>query len=153
MKLERRAVERQAVVVAGDPERLAEAPGAGAEEALLLEPAPGAHRLEPLRRLERANEHRARDAFLLADEVEAPVDAVRAVHVRVTGRAEHRLVPRRTPAEAVRGGVLLVVGLDLDDDTADAVHEERRPDELGCHLVHAPCEKGALDHVSAALAS
>ena len=70
----------------------------------------------PCGRLERANEDGARDAFLSADEVQAPVDAVGAVDVGVAAGQEHRGVPLRAPvAEAVRGGIVVVVGLDLDD--------------------------------------
>ena len=47
--------------------------------------------------------------FARADEVQAPVDAVGAVDVRVPGRAEHRPVAGRRPAVAVAGGVLAVV--------------------------------------------
>jgi hypothetical protein len=38
-------------------------------------------------------------------------------------------------------GVLLIVGLDLDDRTADAVHEKHAPDQVGRDLVDAPPEK------------
>ena len=80
----------ESVEDAGDPERLAELARAGAERALRLEPAPLAHRLEPVRRLERPHERRLGASLLGADEVEAPVDAVRAIDVRVARRPEHR---------------------------------------------------------------
>ena len=83
------------------PERLAEAARAGAEQALVVEAAPLAHLLEARRRLERADERGLGDSLAAAHEVEAPVDAVRAVDVGVPGRAEHRAVAGRGPAEAV----------------------------------------------------
>ena len=46
------------------------------------------------------------DALFLADEVEAPVDPVRAVDVGVAGRAEHRRVPLGAAAVAVARRVL-----------------------------------------------
>ena len=71
------------------------------------------------------------------------MDAVRAVDVRVTGRPEHRRRPRRSPAEAVTRGIVLVVGLDLDDRPSHAVHEQRRADQLGRDLVHRAREERA----------
>ena len=53
----------------------------------------------PVRRLERPDQHRRGAPRLLADEVEAPVDPVRAVDVGVTGRAEHGGVARRCGRE------------------------------------------------------
>ena len=46
-------------------------------------------------------------------------------------------------AEAVAGRILLVVGLDLDDRAADAVHEERAADQLGRDVMDAPREEVA----------
>ena len=78
------------------------------------------------------------------------MDAVRAVDVRVAGRAEHRRVARGLSAVAVRGGILVVVGLDLDDAPADAVDEQRRADELGRDLVHAAREEALRSFTLAA---
>ena len=128
-------------MLARDAERLAEPPRPGAEQPRVVEPAPLAHRLEPVRRLERPHEHGARDALVLADEVQAPVDAVGAVDVRVPGRAEHRGVARGTAAVAVARRVLVVVGLDLDDRAADAVDEQRRADQRRRDLVDAAGEE------------
>ncbi len=113
-------------------------PGPAARSLGSVVPSTGGHRLEPVRRLERADEDGAR---IFADEVQAPVDAVRAVDVRPAGRAEHRGVSRRLPAVAVSGRVLVVVGLDLDDPAADAVDEQCRADELRRHVVHAAGEE------------
>ena len=55
---ERRAVEAQAVVRAGDRERLSEATRPGAEQPLVLESSAGAHRVQAVGRLERAQEQR-----------------------------------------------------------------------------------------------
>ena len=103
-----------------------------------------------MRRFERADQYRVCDAFRLADEVQAPVDPVRAVDVGVAGRPEHRLVALRPTAIAVRRRVFVVVGLELDDDPADAVDKQCRPDQLGGELVHAPREELSSErrHVS-----
>ena len=59
--------------------------------------------LEPVRRLERPDQHGARDSLPAAHEVEAPVDAVGAVDVGVAAGEEHRRVARGAAvAEAVR---------------------------------------------------
>ncbi len=137
-KLERRLVERQAVVRCCDPERLREAAGARAEQARVVEAAPLAHLVEPVRRLERAHERGRRGA---AHQVQAPVDAVGAIDVGVARRAEHGGVAGGRAAERVRGGVLPVVGLDLDDPPAHSVHEQRHADQLGRDVVHAAGEE------------
>ena len=63
--------------------------------------------------------------------------AVRAVDVGVAGRTEHHAVALGLPAERMRGRIGVVVGLDLDDDAADALEQERRADEIGGDRVHA----------------
>ena len=131
-------------MLTGDPERLAEAARTRAQEPGVVEPAPLAHGIEAYGRLEGTNQDRARNSLPLADEVEAPVDAVGAVDVRVPGRAEHRDVAGGPAAVAVRRRVLVVVGLDLDDRPAHAVEEQFRPHELGRHLVHRAIEEGSL---------
>jgi hypothetical protein len=129
-------------VIARDTERLAQPARAGAEEPRIRETATLLHHLDPVRRLERAEQDGRRTPLLLADEVQAPVDAVRAVDVRVPGRTEHRGVPRRPPAKAVRGRVdRRLVRLRLDDRPADTVHEQRDADQLRRDLVDAPGEE------------
>jgi hypothetical protein len=67
------------------------------------------------------------------------VDAVRAVDVGVAAAEEHRGVARGAAVEvAVARGVLVVVGLDLDDHAADAVDVELGADELRRDLEHRP---------------
>jgi hypothetical protein len=46
----------------------------------------------------------------------------------------------------VSGGILVVVGLDLDDRTAHAVDEQRHADQVGRHVVNAPGEEVGRDH-------
>src|ERR1043166_1014171 len=60
-ELERRAVEREAVVLARDPERLAEPARAAAEEPRVVQSAPLAHRLPAVGRLERRHEDRTEE--------------------------------------------------------------------------------------------
>ena len=78
------------------PSACAQPPGPRAQQPLVGEPAPPPHLGKALRRLERADQHGAGRAFRLADEVQAPVDAVGAVDVGVAGRAEHHGVARRS---------------------------------------------------------
>ena len=117
----------------------------------IVEAPPRAHLLEPVHRGQRAEQDGARHALTLADEVQAPVQPVRAIHVRVPRRAEHRGVPCGPAAIAVRRRVLVVVRLDLDDLAADAVHEQRHAEELRRDLVHRAGEEGAPDHVACAV--
>ena len=124
-QLERRPLHRGAVVSTGDAERLSEPAGAGAQQSLVRHPAPGPHRLQPVRRPQRSQQHGRADAIRVADDVHAPVQPVRAVHVQMTGRAEHDRVARRPAAEGVTCRVLLRVRLRLDDHAADTVDEQR----------------------------
>jgi hypothetical protein len=41
-----------------------------------------------------------------------------------------------------------MIGLDLDDDAADAVDQQRRTDQVGCDVVHAAGEEGALQRLA-----
>ncbi len=67
-------------------ERLAEPARPGAEERGSSTPRRSRISSSPSRRLERAHEHGARDAFVPTNDVQAPVDAVRAVDVGVRRR-------------------------------------------------------------------
>ena len=120
-------------------------PGPEQSDRSAATPAPRAHDVELARRLERSDQNRLGAAGLVADEVQAPVDAVRAVDVRVARCAEHDRVPGRLPAEAVARGILLVVGLDLDDPPADAVDEQRDADQVGRDLVDGAGEESARE--------
>ena len=63
--------------------------------------------LEPAERLERPDQHRRADALRLADRVQHRVDAVGAVHVGATGRAEQRCCVRGvSPTNAWHAGSL-----------------------------------------------
>jgi hypothetical protein len=64
---------------------------------------------------------------------------------------EHDRVPRGLPAKAVRGGILLVVRLDLDDPPADAAAKQRGPDQPGSDRVHRPREEVATERRHASL--
>jgi hypothetical protein len=140
-ELERRLGEREAVVLAGDAERLAEPARSGGEQVRVVEAAPLAHQLEADGRLKRPDQHGRRASLLLADEIETPMDPIGAIHVCVSRRPEHGRVPSRAAAEAVRGRVVGVVGLHLDDPAADAVDEERDADQVGRDLVDAAGEE------------
>src|SRR5207244_4281005 len=62
--------EARAVEVEVDRERLGELPGPRAEVVAALEAAPRAHRVEPLERLERPDQHRRADTLGLTYGVE-----------------------------------------------------------------------------------
>src|SRR5262245_15778999 len=135
--LERRRIERKSVLRAGDAERLAQASRTRAQQPLVRDAAAAAHRGEALRGGERADQHRAGAALGLAYEVEAPVHAIGAVDIGVTRRTEHHAVAFGAAAKGMRGRVGMVIGLELDDDAADALEQQRRSDEIGGDRVHA----------------
>ncbi len=59
------------------------------------------------------------------------MNAVGAVDIGIAGRTEHHGVARGASAEAMRRGFGVVIGLDLDDDAADAIEQQRRADQSG----------------------
>src|SRR5580658_10341726 len=140
---ERRLVEGQAVMGVGYPQRLADPAGSGAKQALVGDAAPAPHGRKPYGRLDGPDQHGAGRALWLADEVQAPVDAVGAVDIGKTRRPEHHRIAGCRPAKTVRCGIGLVIGLEFDDAAANAVKQQRRPDQVGRHLVHAASEKSS----------
>ena len=120
--------------------------GAGAQEPVGDAPRRRARmRGEAVERREGPDQHRGAAALGLADQVGAPVQAVGAVDVEVARRPEHDERPAARAAEAVGGGVVLLVALGLDDHPADAVHGEDAPDEVRRHLGHRAREEVALE--------
>jgi len=145
MKLEGRTVEREAVVLAGDAERLAETARPRAEQRCVIEPPTGPHTGDAVSRLERAEKHGGASPLVAANDVGAPVDPVRAIDVQVPGWPEHRRVPPRPPTIRVARRVVRRVRLGLDDDAADAVHEEQRSDQAARDHVHVLREERAVE--------
>src|SRR5215213_4691145 len=150
MQREWRLIQRQRIVFDGDAERLAELAGPGTQRALLLQAAAAAHRRQTVGRLQRADQHGAGRACRLADEIQAPVDAVGAVDIGKTRRAEHHEDARRGTAKRVRGRVQMVIGLALGDAAADAVDQKRRPDQVGGYLMYAAIKKRAFQRLAEA---
>ena len=73
------------------------------------------------------------------------MDPVRAVDVRTARRPEHRPIPLGATPEAVARRVFLVIGLDLDDPSADSVEEQGCADQLRRDLVDAAREEVTLE--------
>ena len=99
------------------------------------------HLGKALGRLQGADQHGVGDADAFADEIQAPVQPVGAIHIGVAGRPEHGRIALGPAAIAVRRRVLVVVSLDLDDASAHAVDEQRRPDQFGRDRVDAAGKK------------
>src|SRR5690606_12223451 len=126
---ERRRIDGHAVVPQVDAERLADPPRTGAQQAIVPRSATGPHAIEPVHWLDRTHEHAGPVPLLATDDVEAPVDAVRAIDVHPARRPEHRGIAPGRAAERVRCRVAAIVGLDLDEPSADANDGQDRPDE------------------------
>ena len=133
-------------MLARHAQRLAELSRPRAEGPHVFHSAPGALEVQPIGRLQRTDQCSLWYAFLAADEVQAPVDAVRPVDVRVPGRAEHHCISCRAAPIGVTGRILLVVRLHLDDPAADTVDEQRRSDQFGSNLMDAPREEVTPQH-------
>ena len=50
----------------------------------------------------------------------------------------------------MRGRIGVVIGLDLDNDAADAIDQQRRPDQVGRDLMHAAVKKRAFQRLAEA---
>src|ERR1700728_3557203 len=91
-------VEREAIMATRYPQGLAHSAGTGAEEPFVGDAAPPPHQREAGRWFERADEDGACRSLRLADEIQAPVDAVGAIHIGVASRpGHHRDTRRRAP--------------------------------------------------------
>jgi len=113
-QLDRAVLQRGAVQVQPDAERLGELARPRAEVLRALEAAPRAYAVEPLERLQRPDQHRGAHALVLRDRIQQGVHSVRAVDVGGAGAAEQHARPVREPRVGVAGGLALVVGLRLD---------------------------------------
>ena len=60
------------------------------------------------------------------------MNAVRPVHVDMSGRSEQDGVARRQPAESMRRRFLGIVRLRFDDTAANAIHGQDRADQPLC---------------------
>ena len=127
---DRPAQQVRAVELELDVERLRQLARARAELLRALEAAAGAHDVESVERLERADQHRSADALLLADRVEQGVDAVGAVDVGARRRPEEDVRAARQPDVGVTGGLGLVVGLGLDDRARGLAVAQHAADEV-----------------------
>src|SRR6516164_5899329 len=94
-----------------------------------------------MRGLDRADQYGARGTFPLAHDIEAPVNAIGTIDVSISRRSEHDRVARCRPAKGMRGGVGMVIGLDLDDDPTDAIEKESCTDKVWRNDVDAAREK------------
>jgi hypothetical protein len=113
-----------------------------------MPPATAAHLLDPPSRLERSDQHGGRLTLRLADEVEARMDAVGEVDVSPRRRAEERRRSRREPYVCMACGIVALVALGLDDDTAHSAVQERAADQIARDRVYGafeepPVEQGA----------
>ena len=125
-----------------DAEGLREIAGTAAEATSVIDASPFTHALEPRDRLKRPDQHRATGPRGTADEIQAPMDAVRSINIRIARRAEHRPVAIILAAEAVRRGIIVAIRLGLDDAPAAPVHEEGCADQLSCHVARVAGEEG-----------
>src|SRR5260370_29674546 len=95
MQRDRRGVERQLAVLDGDGECFAELAWSRAQRSLVMQAAPAPHRCNAVGRLQGADQHRAGGTLLLADEIQAPMNAIGAIDIGKAGRAEHHQIARR----------------------------------------------------------
>jgi hypothetical protein len=119
-EVETRAEEVGGILGKSDPHRLGQIAGAATQLVIAGgHTAPAPHRLEPVDRRERANQHCRWRTLRLGHDVHHPVDAVVEIYIGVAGFAVHRRVPARgTGCRVTRRIVFPDVGLDFDDGAA-----------------------------------
>src|SRR5690606_40769054 len=120
-QVEGRGIDRHSGMPEIDAERLAYPPGPRAEQPRRIHATARVHGIEAMERLDRPDQHPGPMALFAADDVEAPVDAVGAIHVYPARWAEHRRVALRASAEGMRSRIIAIIGLDLHDPPADAL--------------------------------
>jgi hypothetical protein len=120
LEVQARAEQIGVVLCQRDPQGFRQIAGTSAKILIARHnAAPAAHHLEPVDRIERANQHRRRRSPRFGDDVHHPVDAVVQVYVGVAGVAVHRRVPRSWPRCGVAGWIGLAdVRFHLDDGAA-----------------------------------
>src|SRR5882672_12736488 len=73
MQRDGRGIQRQAVVLVGNPKRYGQLAWPRAQQSLIMQSTAPAHCGNAMRRLQGADQHRTCGAFLLAHEIDAPV--------------------------------------------------------------------------------
>jgi hypothetical protein len=145
VQTDRRSIYRQFVMSVADAERLRQLAWSRAQQSLVAQFAPPPHGGNALGWLECADQHRARRAGRFANEVDAPVKAIRTVDVNEARRTEHHLVARRRPSKRMCGRIGVVIRFELNDYSTDPVHEQGGAYQIGGDLMHAACEERAFD--------
>src|SRR5215813_1420462 len=137
----RRLVERRTVMGIRDRQRLAQPSRSGAKKPFVMDATAATHDREALSRHQGANQDRAGAALRFADEIDAPVDAIGAVDIHMAWRSEHHSIAGGRSPKAVRRRVSVVISLNFDDRSADAVGKKYCADQIRRHRVNAAFEK------------
>jgi len=133
-KLYRRRLDNRTVEASVEAERLSNTARSRAKSPQVSGSPSNLHRGHAIGRLERSHENRSPLSHGSAHKVEAPVKSVGQVHVGGTWWTEHSLVPRRDATKAMRGLIIEVVSLCLNNPSAHIVDEKsaanQRPGDL-----------------------
>src|SRR5216684_1970021 len=88
MQRDGRGVQRQAVVLVGNPKRFRQLARPRAQQSLIMQSTAPAHRGDAVGRLQGAEQHCTCRTLLLADEIDAPVNAIGAIDIGNAWRPE-----------------------------------------------------------------
>lgn len=144
LQLEGVAAEVGLVVGEVDPQGLGQLAGPGAEIEVGLTAAAGAHRRDPVGRLQRPDQDRGCRPFGFGDRVQEAVDPVGEIDVGAAGRAEEDPGALGKADVGVAGGVVGLVALGLDDRAAPPFVEESAADEVPGDLMDRAVKEVAL---------
>ena len=131
-------------MVTGDPQRLTQL--ARTVGQVIGAAAPGTHHVTTGHGHTASQQDGVGNALLSNDDIHAPMDPIRAVHIQCAGAIEHGTVSRRTPPEGVAGRVVeSCVCLDLGDGHLGAalrlVGADPVPEQTACRLQHRSLKK------------
>ncbi len=117
----------------GNGQGLTEPTRTAAEIAVWHLTSPFTHEVEAVLRFQGTDQHGAPWCHA-AHQVQAPVQSIGPIHVDSAGWSEHGGIASRWTVEGVRGGIVAVIGLGLNNAPADAVDEELHADQRPCEF-------------------
>ena len=109
-----------AVMASADAQCLAKPAGTRADETDVINTSARAHQIDTSPRFKGSDED---CRTWQANRVQAPVNAVRAVHISQSRGTEHTAIPLRLTLEAMGGRIIEQISLDLYDNAAHSVKE------------------------------
>ena len=137
--------EGLAVMASADAQCLAKPAGTRTHETDVINTSARAHQIDTSPRFKGSDED---CRTWQANRVQAPVNAVRAVHISQSGGAEHAAIPLRLALEAMGGGIIEQISLDLYDNAAHSGKEQLYANQFPGDVNRVSLKKGLLQFLN-----